>query len=110
MPNIAWTSSKQGRYREAEMLQTQVLETRKKILGEQSLDTLYSTHEPTLSRATWDASHGNEQEKIGAGHPRTSMIMGYLASAIRSQGWYTEAEQLMKQVTEKSEQGKFWGR
>src|SRR5256886_17626362 len=81
MRNLASTYSNQGRWKEAEELEVQVIETRKRVLGQEHPDTLTSMNNLAW---TWK-SQGRDPEavglmsecyrllkqKIGADHPYT---------------------------------------
>ncbi|KAJ6004729.1 hypothetical protein N7540_013098 [Penicillium herquei] len=99
-----------GRWKEAEQLEVQVMETRRTKLG--------ADHPSTLtSRANLGSTYGKQgrwedagqlfvqvmkmsKMKLGADHPSTLMSMGNLASTYAEQGRWEEAKQLNVQVME----------
>ncbi|KAK9846161.1 hypothetical protein MYU51_002992, partial [Penicillium brevicompactum] len=106
----AW--SLEGRWEEAEKLQTQVMETRKTKLGDDHPDTLTSmAHLASTYRnqGQWIEAEQLEVQvmetrkmKLGKDHPSTLTSMANLASTYSSQGRWIEAEQLQVQVVETS--------
>jgi hypothetical protein len=81
MGNLASTFWNQGRWKEAEELEVQVMETRKRVLGQEHPSTLTS-----MNNLAWTLkSHGRDDEalklitvfvqlsnqKLGANHPNT---------------------------------------
>jgi tetratricopeptide (TPR) repeat protein len=102
----------QGRLKEAEELEVQVIETRKKVLGAEHPDTLTSM--ANLASTFWNQGRWKEAEELdvqvmetrkrvlGAEHPGTLTSMANLASTYRNQGRWKEAEELEVQVMETS--------
>jgi hypothetical protein len=100
--------SSQGRPEEAEVLNRHVMEVRKRILGEEHLDTLISMN--NLSKTMSDQGRHGEATEIhrhvlgvgkriqGHEHPSTLLSMGNLAQSLFNQGDLGEAEELQKQV------------
>ena len=94
MANLASTYRNQGRWKEAEELEVQVMETRKRVLGAEHPDTLTSMNNLAF---TWKG-HGRDAEAIklmekcvqlrtlvlGADHPHT------LSSSAALIGWQGE--------------------
>ncbi|KAJ5144053.1 uncharacterized protein N7515_002840 [Penicillium bovifimosum] len=100
----------EGRWKEAEQLQVQVMETSKMKLGEDHPSTLASMS--NLASTFWSQGRLEEAEqllvqvtethktKFGEDHPSTLASMGNLGSTYRNQGRLEEAEQLEVQVLE----------
>jgi tetratricopeptide (TPR) repeat protein len=106
----AMTLYSDGRWKEAEELFVQVMETSKKKLGADHPDTLTSMANlaSTLwNQGRWDAAEELEvqvmetrKKKLGADHPDTLTSMANLASTYRNQGRWDAAEELEVQVME----------
>ncbi|CZR69913.1 uncharacterized protein PAC_19813 [Phialocephala subalpina] len=106
--NLASTYSSQGRWKEAEELFVQVMETRKTKLGANHSTTLTSM--ANLASTYWKQGRWDEAEelfvqvmetrktKLGADHLDTLTSMANLASTYRKQGRWDEAEELFVQV------------
>ncbi|RDL31839.1 uncharacterized protein BP5553_09241 [Venustampulla echinocandica] len=101
-------SRNQGRWKEAEDLEVQVMETRKKVLGQEHPDTLTSI--ANLAATYWNQGCWKEAEDfevqvmetskrvLGQEHPNTLTSMTNLASTYQYQERWKEAEEL--QATE----------
>jgi Cdc6-like AAA superfamily ATPase len=99
-----------GRYNEAEELFVQVMETRKRVLGDEHPDTLTSMGNLALTywnQGRWkDAEELNVQvietrkRVLGDEHPDTLTSMDNLASTYRDQGRWKDAEELNMQIME----------
>ena len=63
MANLASTYSNQGRWKEAEELEVQVMETFKRVLGEEHPDTLTSM--ANLALTVWNQGRWKEAEELG---------------------------------------------
>jgi tetratricopeptide (TPR) repeat protein len=99
-----------GRYKEAEDLQVQVMETRKRVLGDEHPSTLASMG--NLAATYMKQGRWREAEELsvqvmkttkrvlGDEHPSTLTSMGNLAATYRNQGRWREAEELEVQVIE----------
>ncbi|CAG8306664.1 unnamed protein product [Penicillium salamii] len=99
-----------GRWKEAEQLDLQVMETRKMKLGVDHPDTLMSI--ANLAETFWFQGRLEEAEllqvqvmetykkKLGVDHPKTLMSIANLALTFWKQGRWKEAEQLQRQVME----------
>ena len=99
-----------GRYSESEELFVQVVETRKRVLGEEHPDTLKSIG--NLASTFWSQGRWKEAEELdaqvletrkrvlGDEHPSVLKSMANLASIILDQGRWKEAEELFVQVIE----------
>ncbi|RMZ89583.1 hypothetical protein DV736_g3190, partial [Chaetothyriales sp. CBS 134916] len=110
MANLASTFWNQGRWKEAEAQEVQVMETRSKVLGAEHPDTLTSM--ANLASIYWSQGQWKEAEVLevqvmetrskvfGAEHPDTLTSMSNLASTYRNQGQWKEAEELNIQVME----------
>jgi tetratricopeptide (TPR) repeat protein len=97
-----------GRYKEAEELQVQVMQTRKRVLGDEHPDTLTSM--ANLASTYWNQGRWNEAEELevqvmqmtkrvlGHEHPDTLTSMANLALTYRDQGRWNKAEELEVQV------------
>ena len=93
-----------------EKLEVQVMDMRKKLLGEKHPDTLISMG--YLARTYWDQGRWNEAEQLqlqvmemtkkllGLEHPHTLNSMANLAITYWNKGRWNEAEQLQLQVME----------
>jgi tetratricopeptide (TPR) repeat protein len=102
----------EGLWKEAEELQVQAMETRKRVLGEEHPDTLTSM--ANLASTYWNQGRWTEAEKLdvqvmetrkrvlGEEHPSMLTSIANLASTYRNQGRWTEAEKLFVQVMETS--------
>jgi tetratricopeptide (TPR) repeat protein len=104
----AMTLYSDGRYKEAEELQVQVMQTMKRVLGNKHLDTLRSMH----NLATTYSSQGRWEEAeelqvqvaqttkgvLGDEHPDTLTSTANLALTYWNQGRWREAEELQMQV------------
>ncbi|KAF2731804.1 kinesin light chain [Polyplosphaeria fusca] len=105
-----------GRWREAEQLIMQVVETSSRVLGDEHPSTLTSMANLASTYRNQGRNQGRwteaeqldvqvmETSKRGLGdeHPNTLSSMANLASTYRNQGRWTEAEQLDVQVMETS--------
>src|SRR3984957_4465170 len=103
-----------GRWKEAEVLEVQVMETRKRVLGEEHPSTLTSM--ANLALTYWNQGRWKEGEVLdvlvmetrkrvlGEEHPSTLTSMGNLALTYRNQGQWKEAEVLEVPVMETSKQ------
>ncbi|CAN9172419.1 unnamed protein product [Alternaria alternata] len=108
----ATTLSSDGRYKEAEELQVQVMQRRKRVLDDEHPSTLSSM--ANLASTYWNQGRWDEAEKLfvqvmetsktklGADHPSTLSSMANLASTYWNQGRWDEAEKLEVQVMETS--------
>ncbi|KAL6154048.1 hypothetical protein ACJBU6_07336 [Exserohilum turcicum] len=106
----ATTLSSDGRYKEAEELQVQVMQGRKRVLDDEHPSTLTSM--ANLASTYWNQGRWDNAEKLevqvmetrktklGADHPDTLTSMANLASTYRNQGRWDEAEKLEVQVME----------
>ncbi|ORY18336.1 hypothetical protein BCR34DRAFT_670856 [Clohesyomyces aquaticus] len=112
--DLAWKCAmallSDGRYNEAEELFVQVMQTRKRVLGEEHLDTLTSM--ANLASTFWNQGRWKEAEALeaqvmetrkrvlGEEHPDTLTSMANLALTYRNQGRWKEAKELFVQVME----------
>src|ERR1700722_6584926 len=99
-----------GYWKEAEELQVQVMETRKRTFGAEHPDTLTSMN--NLASTYMNQGRLKDAEELqvqvmetrnrmfGAEHPDTLTSMGNLASTYRNQGKWKDAEELEVQVME----------
>ena len=106
--NFALVLWENGDLNNAELLQVQVMEKRKKLLGAEHPDTFTSM--AYLASTYRNQGRWNEAEQLeiqvmdmrkkllGAEHPDTLTSMANLASTYRNQGRWNEAEQLEIQV------------
>lgn len=100
----------QGQWKEAEALELQVVEARKRVLGEEHPDTLVSMSNLATtyrSQGRWKEAEAIELQVVevrkrvlGEEHPDTLASMGNLAATYQSQGRCKEAELLALQVVE----------
>ncbi|KAI4166730.1 MAG: hypothetical protein LQ343_007804 [Gyalolechia ehrenbergii] len=107
---FALAFSEAGRYKEAEELEVQVMETMKRVLGEEHPDTLSSI--ANLASTYWNQGRWKEAEELevqvietslrvlGEEHPSTLTCIANLALTYLNQGRYKEAEELEVQVME----------
>ncbi|PYH52144.1 uncharacterized protein BO96DRAFT_469401 [Aspergillus niger CBS 101883] len=108
--NVCSCLTSDGRWKEAEELEVQVLELRKRVLGPEHPDTLASMS--TLAWTYWYQGRWKEAEELqvqvlelskqvlGPEHPGTLTSMSDLAMTYRNQGRWKEAEELEVQVLE----------
>jgi len=101
-----------GRYGEAEASFEKVFETRRRVLGEEHLDTLTSM--ANLALTFWNQGRWKEAEELfvrvmetrkrvlGEEHPDTLSSVANLASTYRNQGRWKEAKELFVRVMETS--------
>jgi tetratricopeptide (TPR) repeat protein len=99
-----------GRYNEAEKLFEQVMETKKRVLGEEHPDTLLIMHNLALMfwiHGQWKEAEELEvqimaiqQKMLGEEHPLTLTSMANLASTFLGQREWGKAEELFMQVIE----------
>ncbi|KAJ5644831.1 hypothetical protein N7507_010842 [Penicillium longicatenatum] len=100
----------EGRWKEAEQLQVQVMEAHKMYLGADHPETLISMANLALTywnQGRWDKAKKlqvqimeTRKTKLGADHPDTLKSMANLASTYWNQGRWDEAKQLQEQVVE----------
>lgn len=102
--------SLEGRWREAEELEVQAMEARKRVLGAKHSDTLISIS--NLATTYWNQERWREAEELGvraleagkrvlgAEHPNTLTSMSNLAWRYSSQERWKEAIALMSDVVE----------
>ncbi|KAI9775707.1 MAG: hypothetical protein M1816_005776, partial [Peltula sp. TS41687] len=100
----------EGRWKEAEELEVQVMETRARVLGQEHPHTLISMGNLALTymnQGRWkEAEELNVQvmeagaRVLGQEHPHTLTSMANLASTFWNQGRWKEAEELEVQVME----------
>jgi tetratricopeptide (TPR) repeat protein len=112
--DLAWKCARalysDGRYEEAEELEVQVMQTRKRVLGDEHPKTLIIMG--NLAATYSDQGRWQEAEELevqvmqtrkrvfGDEHPETLTIMGNLAVTYSHQGRWQEAEELQVQVVE----------
>jgi tetratricopeptide (TPR) repeat protein len=102
----------QGRYPEAEKIYREVLEARRRVLGEDHPDTIWSMHnvgailmiEGRYVEAEMPIREAIERARrtLGEDHIGTLDMMSYLAVAISRQGRYDDAESLAREVFERA--------
>ena len=110
MWKYARTLDSDGRYNEAEELFVQVMETRKRVLGDEHPDTLTSMSNLALTyrnQGRWKEAEALQVKELGIcsrllgdEHPDTLTSMNNLALTYRNQGRWKEAEALGVQVVE----------
>ncbi|PVH92043.1 hypothetical protein DM02DRAFT_544538 [Periconia macrospinosa] len=108
LERIGYCEQLLGRYQNAEQAHRQVLEKRKKNLGEEHPDTLLSMK--NVARALGRQGKYAEAEKmhqetlallkkvIGEEHPDTLSSMGYVARTLGNQGEYAKAEKMHRET------------
>ncbi|KAL8636885.1 MAG: hypothetical protein Q9228_005779 [Teloschistes exilis] len=104
---FALAFSEAGRWKEAEELEVRVMQTRKRVLGEEHPDTLTSM--ANLASTYWNQGRWKEAEELevrvmqtrkrvlGEEHPDTLTSMANLASTWEAQGQDVEAVNLMQE-------------
>ena len=110
LASFALVFSEAGRWDEAEKLEVQVMETRKRVLKEEHPDTLTSMANLASTyrnQGRWDEAEKLEvqvmetrKRVLKEEHPDTLTSMANLASTYRNQGRWDEAEKLEVQVME----------
>ena len=105
---FALVMSENGEWSNAEQLQVQVMDMRKKLLGAEHLHTLASMSNLTITymnQGRWNEAEqlgvqvmDMRKKLLGAEHPDTLRSMANLASTYMNQGRWNEAEQLDVQV------------
>ncbi|KAF1964688.1 putative nephrocystin [Bimuria novae-zelandiae CBS 107.79] len=108
----AWFAERIGNITNAKILATKAMKARKKVLGQEDKDTLWSVAMVRLSYklgGQWDDAEKlfvqvmeTRKMKLGADHPDTLTSMANLASTYRNQGRWDDAEKLFVQVMETS--------
>ena len=109
--DLVWRSAKalysDGRYGDAEELQMQVMETRRRVLGDEHPDTLITM--ANLGR--WQEAEElqvqamqTRRKVLGDEHPSTLVSMANLASTYRNQGRWKEAFALMETCFQRRKQ------
>ena len=106
----AMTLHSDGRWKEAEELFVQVIETKKRVLREEHPDTLASMANLAstyINQGRWKEAEELQAKQLGIcsrvlgeEHPDTLVSMANLASVYRNQGRWKEAEELFVQVIE----------
>jgi tetratricopeptide (TPR) repeat protein len=109
---VAWFAVRTGNVTDAEMLATKAMKARKRVLGQEHEDTLWSAALIGLAYklgGRWDDAEKlfvqvmeTRKKRLGADHPSTLTSMANLASTYRNQGRWDEAEELEVQVMETS--------
>ncbi|KAF8544997.1 P-loop containing nucleoside triphosphate hydrolase protein, partial [Trichophaea hybrida] len=113
LTNVAYLAStyrNQGRWKEAEELEVQVMETSSRVLGQEHPSTLTSMANLAATyrnQGRWKEAEELEvqvmetrKRVLGQEHPSTLTGMANLASTYRNQGRWKEAEELEVQVME----------
>jgi tetratricopeptide (TPR) repeat protein len=108
----AWFAVRTGNVTDAEMLATKAMKARKRVLGQEHEDTLWSAALIGLAYklgGRWDDAEKlfvqvmeTRKKRLGADHPSTLTSMANLASTYRNQGRWDAAEELEVQVMETS--------
>jgi tetratricopeptide (TPR) repeat protein len=106
----AWYAERMGNIADAEMLATKAMKARKKVLGQEHEDTLWSVAmvgQAYKLGGRWDEAEKlqvqvmeTSKTKLGADHPDTLTSMANLASTYWNQGRWDDAERLDVQVME----------
>ncbi|KAJ7937769.1 acyl transferase/acyl hydrolase/lysophospholipase [Mycena leptocephala] len=109
---IALVYEEGGRWNDAEALEVEVMETSKRVLGEEHPSTL--TRIANLASTYWNQGRWNDAEALevevmetskrvlGEEHPSTLTSIANLASTYRNQGRWNDAEALEVEVMETS--------
>ena len=105
-----WYAEQVGNGAEAEEMSVAAMKARKKLLGREHKDTLWSMSLVGSAynlRGQWSAAESlfmqvmeTSKSKLGVDHPDTLTSMANLASTYRNQGRWEEAESLEVQVIE----------
>jgi tetratricopeptide (TPR) repeat protein len=108
----AWFAYRTGNIADAEVLATKAMRARKKVLGQEHDETVWSVAMVGSAHALggrWDDAEKlyvqvmeTRKIKLGADHPDTLISMGNLASIYQNQGRWDDAEKLEVQVLETS--------
>jgi len=110
LSRLGWIADRQGKYVEAEGLDSQALEIQRRVLGPDHPDTLYSMNHLALTYS--DESKNAQAEALllqtvdirrrvlGPEHPDTLMSMNNLANVYFNQGKYAQVEALQSQLLE----------
>jgi hypothetical protein len=108
--HAAWFAERTGNIADAEMLATQAMKARKKVLGQEHEDTLWSVAMVGLAyklEGRWDDAEKLEVQvmetsktKLGADHPDTLTSMANLAFTWKAQGRSAEAIILIRQCVQ----------
>lgn len=108
--NIGGLFLYQRRFKEAELLFVQVLDTRQQVLGVEDPDTLVSMDSLASTyrnQGRWKEAQSLEvqviemmQKVLGEEHPDTLNSMGNLASTYQNEGLWKEAKTLVENVME----------
>jgi Cdc6-like AAA superfamily ATPase len=103
-----------GRYREAEELEVQVMQTTKRVLGDEHPDTLTSISNLALtykSQGRWKEAEElqvqvmqTRKRVLGDEHPNTLITMHNLAFSLQSQACHKEAVALMERCFQSRQQ------
>ena len=106
----AWFAERIGTIADAEMLATKAMKARKKVLGQEHEDTLWSiamVGSAYRNQGRWDAAEEldvqvmeTSKKKLGADHPSTLNSMANLAFTWKSQGRNAEAMALIRQCVQ----------
>lgn len=110
MNNLGNVLLDEGRYPEAEKLQRETLDGRRRILGPEHLDTLRSMNNlaavlsaegryadaEKLHRETFDV----QRRVLGSEHPDTLLSMSNLGEILAAEGRYSEAESVERQAVD----------
>jgi hypothetical protein len=106
----AWYAERTGNIADTEMLATKAMRARKKVLGQEHDETMWSVAMVGLAYTLggrWDDAEKLEMQvmetskiKLRADHPDTLSSMGSLASIYKKQGRWDDAEKLEAQVME----------
>src|ERR1700761_9057711 len=106
MSSLAWTYFNLGRLHEAEQLGRNMMETRKRVLGEEHPDTLINMDDlaatyKSLGRTIEGAVAMETMKRVlGEEHPSTLTSMVNLAATYDSLGRWNESEELGRTVVE----------
>ena len=108
--NAAWYAWRRGNVADAEKMSIKAMKARKKMLGQEHVETLCSMGMVGLAYSLggrWKEAEELEvqvmetrKRVLGAEHPDTLTSMANLASTFRNQGRWKEAEELEVQVME----------
>jgi tetratricopeptide (TPR) repeat protein len=110
--HAAWYAEQSGNVADAEELAVASLKTRRKVLGQEHQDTIWSiaiVADAYSLGGQWDKAEKlrkqvmeTRKKELGADHPDTLTSMANLASTYRNQGRWDAAEELEVQVMETS--------
>ena len=108
LEDLAWATSGEGKFADAEALFVQSLNADRRVLGAENRSTLHCMYglagvylresKYTLSEQLYQKALGLVRRVLGAEDPLTLRTMAYLADAFAEDGKYAEAEEMSEQA------------